>query len=88
LAFAFFLRCQPTRITSDLFFSGSSLAAFSLEVWVFSRVLRLLQPKLIPVSFVMFMSFKGDACCVHGEKSRWHDLSGKREYLLSLEPLL
>jgi hypothetical protein len=74
-------------ITSDHSFSESSLAVFYLEVWVFSRVLRLLWPKLIPVSFVMFMSFKVDVCCVHGEKSGWHDLRGKCEYLLSLEPL-
>jgi hypothetical protein len=25
----------------------------------------------------MFVSFKFDACCVRGEKSRRHDLSGK-----------
>jgi hypothetical protein len=48
------------HVTGDLSFSRSSLAAFSLEAWVFSRVLRLLQPKLTLINFIAVMPFKVD----------------------------
>jgi hypothetical protein len=53
------------RVTGDLSFSGSFLAAFSLEAWVFSRVLRLLRPKHTLMNVIVFMPFKVDARCIH-----------------------
>jgi hypothetical protein len=53
------------RVTGDLSFLGSFLAAFSLEAWVFSRVLRLLRPKLTLMKVIVFMPFKVDTRYIH-----------------------
>jgi hypothetical protein len=57
-AFVFFLRNQSIHVTGDFSFSESSLVAFSLEVWVFLRVLRLLQPKLALLNVNVFYLLK------------------------------